>query len=484
MPKGQDGMEYRNKLVLAPMVRVCTLPMRLLALDYGADIVYCEEIIDFKMLRSKRIENSVLGTIDFVTDDGTLAFRTCTKEKGKVVFQLGTADPQRALQAARLVEKDVAAIDVNMGCPKEFSIRGGMGAALLKQPHKVKEILTTLVQGLSIPVTCKIRLLPTLDDTLALAKLIENTGVSALGLHGRTQHERNRDHNHNDIIKVIAQNVSIPVIANGGSREIKRFDDIAKFREETGTSSVMLARAVQWNPSILRHDGLLPIHDIIKAYLKYAIDYDSVSMNAKYCVQQLLREQLEMPPGKALLAAGSLRQICDIWGMAEYYDEVQLRMAKARTNLKRSLETDDTEQVKKKKLEDGTEVYDLPLKYNRRNYGPKTSPKMILYQVAEPVAITNVQFVQIVKPKGNYKPLPTIVRSVPPRSVRNKTLTINEDIIEQEWDVLVITEMWLKKIGDKVFVAEMTPPGYTFQHVAHASVHGSGVTHINDHSGF
>lgn len=56
---------------------------------------------------------------------------------------------------------------------------------------------------------------------------------------------------------------------SGGSREIKRFDDIAKFREETGTSSVMLARAVQWNPSILRHDGLLPIHDIIKAYLKY-----------------------------------------------------------------------------------------------------------------------------------------------------------------------------------------------------------------------
>ena len=42
MPKGQDGMEYRDKLVLAPMVRVCTLPMRLLALDYGADIVYCE----------------------------------------------------------------------------------------------------------------------------------------------------------------------------------------------------------------------------------------------------------------------------------------------------------------------------------------------------------------------------------------------------------------------------------------------------------
>ena len=52
-------------------------------------------------------------------------------------------------------EKDVAGIDVNMGCPKEFSIKGGMGAALLQQPDKVKDILTTLVNGVSIPVTCE-----------------------------------------------------------------------------------------------------------------------------------------------------------------------------------------------------------------------------------------------------------------------------------------------------------------------------------------
>ena len=60
---------------------------------------------------------------------------------------------------------------------------------------------------------------------------------------------------------------------SGGSREIKRFEDIAKFRDETGASSVMLARAVQWNPSILRREGLLPIHSIIKAYLKYVRTY-------------------------------------------------------------------------------------------------------------------------------------------------------------------------------------------------------------------
>ncbi|EMP41258.1 tRNA-dihydrouridine synthase 2-like protein [Chelonia mydas] len=70
---------FRSKKILAPMVRVGTLPMRLLALDFGADIVYCE----------------------------------------------GSADAERALAVAKLVENDVAGIDINMGCPKEYSTKAG-----------------------------------------------------------------------------------------------------------------------------------------------------------------------------------------------------------------------------------------------------------------------------------------------------------------------------------------------------------------------
>lgn len=53
----RNRLTYDNKIILAPMVRVGTLPMRLLALDYGADIVYSEELIDWKLLRSVRREN-------------------------------------------------------------------------------------------------------------------------------------------------------------------------------------------------------------------------------------------------------------------------------------------------------------------------------------------------------------------------------------------------------------------------------------------
>ena len=94
---------YRNRVILAPMVRIGTLPARLLALDYGADLVYSEEIIDFRLIRSKRIVNVQLGTIDFIDPDEVVVFRTCDKEKENVILQLGTADPDRALTAARLV---------------------------------------------------------------------------------------------------------------------------------------------------------------------------------------------------------------------------------------------------------------------------------------------------------------------------------------------------------------------------------------------
>ena len=62
------------------------------------------------------------------------------REKDRLVIQLGTADGERALKAARLVENDVAGIDINMGCPKKFSIQGGMGSALLDHPDQVKQV--------------------------------------------------------------------------------------------------------------------------------------------------------------------------------------------------------------------------------------------------------------------------------------------------------------------------------------------------------
>ncbi|KAK6923890.1 DUS-like, FMN-binding domain [Dillenia turbinata] len=225
-------MEYEDKLVLAPMVRVGTLPFRLLAAEYGADITYGEEIIDHKLLKCERVINEYLCCTDFVEKGSSnVVFRTCAEERSQVVFQMGTSDAVRALSAAQIVCKDVAAIDINMGCPKSFSISGGMGAALLSKPELIHDILTTLKRNLDTPVTCKIRLLKSSQDTVELVRRIEKTGISALAVHGRRVPDRPRDPaKWNEIADVVAA-LSIPVIANG---DVFEYGDFKCIKAATG----------------------------------------------------------------------------------------------------------------------------------------------------------------------------------------------------------------------------------------------------------
>uniref|UniRef100_A0A2M3Z6N5 Putative trna-dihydrouridine synthase n=1 Tax=Anopheles braziliensis TaxID=58242 RepID=A0A2M3Z6N5_9DIPT len=323
--KMKSCLDYRNKLILAPMVRVGTLPMRLLALEYGADLVYTEEIIDWKLLRAERRVNDVLGTIDYIdTTDGTVIFRTCPAERGKVVLQIGTASAERAAVVGRMLEQDVTAIDVNMGCPKEFSIKGGMGVALLYDLPRAKSVLEALVQAVSIPVTCKIRLMPDVDETIKLARELQSTGISAIGVHGRTKTERPRDPVNEAAIARIAEALDIPVIANGGSQSITRRCDILKFARQCGTGSVMVARAAEWNVSVFRPDGPLPLDDVIRRYLTLSVRYDNPPANSKYCVQMMLRSLQESPIGRRLLDSQTMQQICDIWELGDYCRETQL----------------------------------------------------------------------------------------------------------------------------------------------------------------
>lgn len=169
----------------------------------------------------------ILGTIDYIDKtDGSVVFRTCPREKNHVVLQIGTSDSARALCVGKMVQGDVAAIDINMGCPKKFSILGGMGAALLREPQTAKEILQTLVNGLSIPITCKIRVLPNFEDTMELCRILVSSGIAAIAIHGRTIDERPQHPNRDEVLRCLSKEIPIPVIANGGSRDIQKHTDI------------------------------------------------------------------------------------------------------------------------------------------------------------------------------------------------------------------------------------------------------------------
>ena len=95
---------------------------------------------------------------------------------------------------------------------------------------------------------------------------------------------------------------------SGGSGEIKCFDDIEIFKQATGCSSVMLARAAEWNPSIFRREGFVATDDLVRSYLRYAVDFENDDTNCKYCIQQLIKDQLTTPRGEAFVKAGLLRE--------------------------------------------------------------------------------------------------------------------------------------------------------------------------------
>ncbi|XP_059438036.1 uncharacterized protein LOC132170903 isoform X3 [Corylus avellana] len=299
-------MDYENKLVLAPMVRVGTLPLRLLAAQYGADITYGEEIIDRKFVKCERRVNEHIGSIDFVEKGAeNVVFRTCNQERNQVVFQLGTSDAVRALTAAQIVIpslrcKDVAAIDINMGCPRSFSISGGMGAALLTKPELIH------------------------DDTVELARQIEKTGVSALAVHGRRVADRPRDPAKWSEIADIVAALSIPVIANG---DVFEYDDFRHIKDATGASSVMVARGALWNASIFSPEGKVPWDDVKREYIRKSILWDNDIKSTKHTLKEMIMHysSLELPEGKAVIKSECLADLAQLYGEDKYYQIVNAK---------------------------------------------------------------------------------------------------------------------------------------------------------------
>lgn len=99
------------------------------------------------------------------------------------------------------------------------------------------------------------------------------------------------------------------VCFSGGSKEINVFDDITKFKNLTGCSSIMIARTAEKNCSIFKNDGKLELTTLIRNYLHHAVDYDNVVQNTKYCIQNMLRHIQDTEQGRHFLESTSLQQI-------------------------------------------------------------------------------------------------------------------------------------------------------------------------------
>lgn len=216
-------------------------------------------------------------------------------EDRKLVFQIGTSDPDRAVAAARLVASDVAGIDVNAGCPKPFSTSGGMGAALLRTPDKLVAILEALVQNITpefqVGISVKIRILETAEETEALVRRLVATGITGLTVHCRTTPMRPRERAIRGQLKMVADvchEAGVACLMNG---DVEGRDSAEQLVEEYGVDGAMIATAAEKNPSCFRtkeQGGLAPWDEIVEKYLGFALDTHNRWGNTKYMLAQMI----------------------------------------------------------------------------------------------------------------------------------------------------------------------------------------------------
>ncbi|KAK9109282.1 hypothetical protein Sjap_017342 [Stephania japonica] len=284
------------KMIVAPMVDNSELPFRMLCRKYGAAAAYTP------MLHSRIFsENAKYRSQEFTT----------CKEDRPLFVQFCANDPDVLLEAAKMVENHCDYVDINLGCPQRIARRGNYGAFLMDNLLLIKSLVEKLAVNLNVPVSCKIRIFPNIQDTITYARMLEEAGCSLLAVHGRTRDEKDGKKFRADwnAIKAVKDAVKIPVLANGNIRHIS---DVYSCLEETGVEGVLSAETLLENPAVfagfrtpewvgdnehsINKEGGLNQADLVVEYLKLCEKYPVPWRMIRSHVHKMLGDWFKLHP--------------------------------------------------------------------------------------------------------------------------------------------------------------------------------------------
>lgn len=284
-------LTFTSPFVLAPLAGYTDLPFRLLCRRFGAG--YCvSEMISCHGLVYRQAN--------------TLKMLASVPEEKPVAFQLFGSDPEVMATAAEIMESyGPTMLDINMGCPVRKVTRKGAGAALMTDPDLAQSILSKIVKRVSLPVTVKIRSGKDSQsiNAVTFAKMIEDTGVSAITVHARTWSQGFSGSIDQNIITEVKKAVSIPVIGNG---DVFSSLQGRQMMEETGCDGVMIGRGALGNPWVFqesdRPENVQQIKDVAKEHLTLIEEFLPAERLLGYVKNHLCRYF------KGLHGSSSLRQ--------------------------------------------------------------------------------------------------------------------------------------------------------------------------------
>lgn len=284
--------------------------MLILAIEYGADLVWGPETIDRAMIGTTKKVNPRTGCIEWtrvstnnkppgqesIPDKEAVIYRIDPKrEAGRLIYQIGTSSPTLAVAAATLVAPYVSGIDCNAGCPKPFSTSGGMGAALLRTPDHLCNILKALVDEVGKPfdisISVKIRLLETPELTSELVNKLCKTGITGLTIHCRTTPMRPRERAIREQLRMIGdicRSHGVACLMNG---DVASREEGFRLAKEYGVDGAMIATAAEANSSVFRtkeEGGPLAWREVVRDYLQLAMSVENKYGNTKFLLSQLM----------------------------------------------------------------------------------------------------------------------------------------------------------------------------------------------------
>ncbi len=235
------NLTLNSNVIQSPMAGCTDLPYRLISRSFGMEMAFLEMVASESLVRGNKL------TIEEL-------MKTCPEDEPLGAQLMGCEAFVMGRAAEKVEAMGFQLVDLNLGCPAPKVAGKGSGSALLACPSKAKDIFTEVVKSVKkIPVTIKMRLGvadPTGAEAVAIAKIAEDCGISAISVHGRTRVQGYSGKANYEAIGLVKQAVKIPVIGNG---DVLNGEDAKRLLSVSGCDGVMIGRGGLGNPWIFKN---------------------------------------------------------------------------------------------------------------------------------------------------------------------------------------------------------------------------------------